>query len=219
MPSTLIQLPAFDSEVVHAQAAWPPATWRNVPSLEMSQAWLPTPESGLLPARVWLAVTGSHFVILADLEDRDITTTARQHNDPLWEMGDVFEIFARHAGRPEYHEFHTAPNGVTLDLRYPRLHAPRTEGVERYMVEPHFSARVHCEPAQNRWRVAVEIPAARLVPREWLTAPSEWRFSFCRYDCGPDRAPVVASTSPHTKADFHRGEDWLPFTVPAFSVA
>jgi hypothetical protein len=219
MPPALIPLPGFDPEALHAEGAWPPRKWGNVPSLEMRQAWLPTPELGFLPARVWLAVTESHFVVLADLEDRDITTTACQHNDPLWKTGDVFEIFARHADRPEYYEFHIAPNGVTLDLCYPRLYASRAEGVERYMVEPHFNAHVRCESGRNRWRVAVEIPAARLCPREWLTRPAEWRFSFCRYDCGPGRAPIVASTSPHTQADFHRGEEWLPFSVPAFPSA
>jgi len=220
MAPALIQLKNFDLEAVHSQETWPPAAMgQNVPPLAMRQAWLPVPESGLRPAQVWLAVTETHFVVLAELADHDIMTTARRHNDPLWEMGDVFEIFVKHTGRPEYYEFHTAPNGVTLDLRYPRLYACRANGVERYMVEPHFRAQVHGEPALNRWRVAVEIPVACLAPRECLSAPSTWLFSFCRYDCGTGRAPVLASTSPHTLADFHRAEDWLPFLVPAFSNA
>src|SRR5690606_5596227 len=97
--------------------AWPPVEWAGVIPQTLHQAWRPTPESGLHPAQVWLAATEDRFVVLAELEDHDIITSAIRHNDPLWDLGDVFEIFVRHTKRPEYYEFHTAPNGVTLDLR------------------------------------------------------------------------------------------------------
>jgi hypothetical protein len=37
----------------------------------------------------------------------------------------------------------------------------------------------------------------------------EWRFSFSRYDYTRGRvAPVISSTSPHAKADFHHQQEW-----------
>lgn len=198
---------------------WPPASWGQVDPLVLQQAWRPSPESGLLSSRVWLGATKDRFVVLAELEDYDIVTKALRHNDPLWKLGDVFEIFARHIERPDYFEFHTAPNGVTLDLHYPRLYASRAGGVAQYMMpKPCFTAEVRCEPKLNRWRAVIEIPVTSLVPPGLLSKPSAWQFSFCRYDCGPGRPAVVASTSPHAVADFHRAEDWIHFTAPAFSV-
>jgi hypothetical protein len=219
MSRPIIQLPDFDPLAALSLGAWPPAAWNTVRPLALRQAWRPVPESGLRPARVWLAATKDRFVVLAEMEDHDIITSARQHNDPLWDLGDVFEMFLRHTGRPEYYEFHVAPNGVTLDLCYPRLYASRAGGVDQYMLErSRFTAEVKCEPSLNRWRVAAEILATGLVPLELIRTQSEWLFSFCRYDCGNDRKPVVASTSPHAVADFHRGEDWPSFDVPPFSV-
>lgn len=184
----------------------------------MAQAWLAKPQPEFRPACVWLACTADAFVVLAEMEDHDIGTSARNHNDPLWNMGDVFEIFVRHTARPEYFEFHVAPNNVTLDLCYPRFQAPRDHGVEGYMIsEPQFSARAVCEPKRERWRVAAELPVINLAPRELISSTSEWQFSFCRYDCGPGRPDAIASTSPHRLADFHRGEEWPVFTAPAFA--
>ena len=217
MIPSLFPFANFDAAAALAQPEWPPPEWADVAPLTMRQTWRDVPEPGLLPARVWMAATSTCFVILAELEDHDILTEAQRHNDPLWDLGDVFEVFVRHTERLEYYEFHTAPNGVTLDLRYPRLYASRANGVERYMLnEHHFISHVKCEPKINRWRIAMEIPAARLAPLELLQNESLWRFSFSRYDCGPNRPAVVSSTSPHSVADFHQGEDWPRFLAPPF---
>jgi hypothetical protein len=218
MTRAIIQLPDFDPLAALSLGAWPPATWAKARPLALRQTWHSAPESGLQPARVWLATTKDRFVVLAELEDHDIMTSARRHNDPLWDLGDVLEIFLRHTGRPEYYEFHVAPNGVTLDLRYPRFYASRASGIAPYLLDqPHFSAWVQCDPIVNRWRVAATIPAANLVPANILGTETEWQFSFSRYDCGPDRSPIFSSTSPHPVLGFHRVEDWLHFRAPAFS--
>jgi len=44
------------------------------------------------------------------------------------------------------------------------------------------------------------------------------QFSFCSYDCGPDRPPNFSSTSPHSALDFHRAKDWFHFLAPSFFV-
>lgn len=219
-PQPLVTLSSFDFESIQKLESWPPSDWLEVSPLSMQQAWLAAPEESFLPARVWLAVTHDSFVILSEMEDIDIHTDAQKHNDPLWDLGDVFEIFVRHTGRPEYFEFHVAPNNVTLDLRYPKRYASRANGVDCYMLpEPHYSAQATCLPAQNRWRVAARLPVANLVPTpDLVNQPSVWQFSFCRYDYGPGRDPTVASTSPHQAAGFHRAEEWPTFLAPPFSM-
>lgn len=217
MHSPIPRLPQFDLTDVFAATDWPPPDWSGVAGQSMGQAWRSTPQPEFLPARVWLACTVDAFAVLAELEDHDINTRGRVHNDPLWDLGDVFEIFVRHAARPEYFEFHVAPNNVTLDLRYPRLYASRARGVEGYMLtEPQFTARAVIETDRHRWRVAARLPVSRLAPPDAVAAASAWQFSFCRYDCGPGRPDAVASTSPHAAPDFHRGEEWPVFTAPAF---
>jgi len=220
MPQPLVTLSDFNLKAVCALNSWPPADWSNVTPLPLQQAWLPAAEIAFLPAQVWLAATHDSFAIIAELEDHDIATAAQTHNDPLWDLGDVFEIFVRHTARPEYFEFHIAPNNVTLDLRYPKLYASRADGVELYMLtEPHFSAQAVCLPSKKLWRVAACLPVANLVTDESLVAaPSVWQFSFCRYDCGPNRGPAVSSTSPHKAAGFHRAEEWLTFLAPPFDI-
>ncbi|MDB6168499.1 MAG: hypothetical protein JWM88_1363 [Verrucomicrobia bacterium] len=186
--------------------------------MSFAQTWLAQPDAGFRPGRVWLASTPDAFVVLAEMQDTDIMTEGKNHNDPLWDLGDTFEVFLRHTARPDYFEFHVAPNGVTLDLHYPRLHAPRDHGVDQYLLsDPHFSSRAVPEPNLGRWRVAMEIPVGPLVPEEFLRETSLWQFSFSRYDCGPGRAPMVSSTTPHRGAGFHRAEEWLQFRVPAFT--
>ncbi|MBL9216792.1 MAG: hypothetical protein JNG83_15045 [Opitutaceae bacterium] len=214
----LARLPADDLAGWLAAPVWPPPALAGVPPLPFRQAWLPSEQPELRPGRVWPATTPTALVVLAELEDHDLVTAARRHNDPLWDLGDVFEIFVRHTARPEYWEFHTAPNGVTLDLRYPRLYADRSGGVERYLLEsPHFTAQVAAEPARNRWRIAARIPVAPLVPAAGAQAEAEWQLSFCRYDCGPGRAPVFSSTSAHRLLDFHAAHDWPRFRSRPFA--
>ncbi len=217
MSRPIPRLPEFNLPTVCDLETWPPSGWESAPVIDYAQHWLPALEPAFRPAQVRLAATTDRFVVLAELSDDEIITQARQHNDPLWDLGDVFEIFLQPADRPEYFEFHIAPNGVTLDLRYPYAGASRANGVEQYMLsEPHFTAQVVTEPLLNRWRVGVEIPVAKLASPESLNTPGEWLFSFSRYDCATDREPVLSSTSPHRKVDFHQTDDWKRFTVPAF---
>ncbi|MSU69675.1 MAG: hypothetical protein EXS39_02640 [Opitutaceae bacterium] len=214
----LIQIPAADLNGWCKRPAWPPSALQGVAALSLAQTWLDRPQPEFRPGRVWLATTPACFIVLAELLDDDIVTMGRKHNDPLWDLGDVFEVFVRHTQRPEYYEFHVAPNGVTLDLRYPRLYASREQGVEQYMLDrPHFTSRVSAEPKLGRWRVAVEIPVTSLVRVEFFRTESEWQFSFSRYDCGPQRPPAVSSTSPHRVAGFHRAEEWRHFRARPFA--
>jgi hypothetical protein len=217
MPVVLQQVSRLDLAGACGAEMFPPPGWANVPSLPMRQAWLPAPDPGLRRAQVWLAATTTSFVVLAELDDVDIHSRGERHNDPLWDLGDVFEIFVRQTARPDYFEFHVAPNGVTVDLHYPWLYASRANGVGQYMrAETLFRSCAIADPARNRWRVAAEIPVDRLVPPECARGKGTWQFSFSRYDCGPGRPEVVSSTSAHAIADFHRAEEWLLFIAPPF---
>jgi len=217
MPPLIVQFARAEIDRWFAADEWPHPDLQQVPVMTFAQAWLAEPDRGLRPGRVWLLSTPAAFVVLAELLDDDIMTEARQHNDPLWDLGDVFESFVRHTARPDYYEFHVAPNAVTLDLHYPRFYAPRENGVGQYLLtRPHFTAFVSAQPGSGRWRIAMEIPVGALVPAELVREESEWQFSFCRYDCGPNRPPMVSSTTPHRGAGFHRAEEWRHFRVPAF---
>lgn len=82
---------------------------------------------------------------------------------------------------------------------------------------PHLGSRVAVEPVLGRWRVAMEIPVAALLPPELIQGGSIWQFSFSRYDCGPNRPPIVSSTTPQRGAGFHRTEEWPQFQAPPFT--
>jgi hypothetical protein len=65
------------------------------------------------------------------------------------------------------------------------------------------------ENQKCRWHVLAEISALAVCG---LNAPIEntrWHFSFGRYDYTRGEAgPVISSTSPHVRPDFHRQQEW-----------
>ena len=191
---------------------WPPVP---VACLELRQAWLPQSEPALRPGRVSLAATECALLVFAELTDDCIHTLATADHEPLWERGDVFEIFLQSFGAEQYFELQIAPSGHRLHLHYPWIGAMRANGIAPYIqcdraIE--FTARV--EPARARWRVAARIPIAPLMPRHPRSDGAEWRAAFCRYDYDAAGQFFLSSTAALTRPDFHRIGEWSLLSIP-----
>jgi len=153
------------------------------------------------------------LLVFAELTDRDIFTRATAPNQRMWELGDTLEIFLQAAGDPGYSEFHVTPNNLHLQLRFPDADAvqdSRRNGMDKYLLTGEiFRSQTWVQPELNRWLVLAEIPAAALGLKPAPPAGRRWSFSFSRYDASRDGSPpVISSTSPHTRPDFHRRSEW-----------
>ena len=95
----------------------------GAPELRFGQHWLSQPEEGLRPAVAKIGWSGSRVLFLAELVDDEIATRATRRNEPVYLLGDVFEIFAGVAGNPGYIEYHLAPNGIIAQLLWPDANA------------------------------------------------------------------------------------------------
>jgi hypothetical protein len=61
----------------------------------------------------------------------------------------------------------------------------------------------------DRWQVFAGIPASLVSGGHTRLSGSCWRFSFSRYDyTRGNPEPVISSSSPHARADFHCKQDW-----------
>lgn len=188
------------------------AAFADVPALAFAQHWRQIPEAGLKPGTVKVGISGSKLWALAEMEDDDIFNRAEQHNQPTWELGDVFEVFAQPQGESAYIEVHVTPENYRLHLRFPnekviqQIRAGKAKHAD-FFGDPNAlisSAWVHRE--RNVWRALVQLPLS-------ASPGTALRLSFCRYDATRGAKPIAASTSPHTVADFHRPSEWQLFSA------
>ncbi len=112
---TVVELPDFTPD----EEASVVAAFGTVPVLAFEQHWRKTPESGLKPGHAKLGRQQNALWALAEMEDDDIYNLADGHNQPTWELGDVFEVFAQREGEPAYIEVHVTPENYRLHLRFP----------------------------------------------------------------------------------------------------
>jgi hypothetical protein len=179
----------------------------------MKQTWLQVPQQEFAPGLVFTGWKEADFFVFAELIDVDIFTFAKEHQQRLWMLGDTFEIFLRHPDQEAYFEFHIAPNNLRLQLRFPDAGAAarvgRSKQFEEVMMERDaFISRTWVKPEIQRWFVLARIPGRLLDQKDNLSG-SQWSFSFCRYDYTREQnVPVISSTSPHRRPDFHRQYEW-----------
>jgi len=178
------------------------------------QGWLAKPEPDFAPMTVRSGWQAKGLFVFVELTDADISTRATAHHQRLWELGDVFEIFLGLAGQESYLELQVAPNNRRLQLRYPNpeavARARKLGSAEEFVVRGKtFRSRVWLRAKVAKWFVLAQIPARAACGQARLRPGLEWRFSFSRYDYTRGRmAPVISSTSPHAKADFHCQQEW-----------
>lgn len=182
--------------------------------LGLRQAWLPDPEAAFAPGCVRVGWLDDALLVFAELTDVDIFTNATTPNQRLWELGDAFEIFLQSAGETSYVEFQIAPNNLRLRLRYmddTQVELVRSSGsVQPFLISDEvFHSATWVRPVEAKWFVYASIPMASVCEKAGPLAGKQWRFSFSRYDYTGDRhEPVVSSTSPHARVDFHSQKEW-----------
>ncbi len=168
--------------------------------------FLSGPEEAFRPGEVSVWWSEGSLWLLTSLMDDELLCSATGNNQPLWDLGDVLEIFLKIAPSEEYIELHTSPTAHWLQLRFPnaevvkRLHATH-EMPTAFMVEERiFDTLVR--PINGGWQVFSRIPDPRLI------SGCSFQLSCSRYDAGSDRPPVLSSTTRHTVVNFHHQEDW-----------
>lgn len=186
--------------------------YRSEPA-RLKQSWLPVPQGELEVGLVYTGWKDSDFFVFAELTDVDIFTFAKETGDRLWRLGDTFEIFLGRPDQEAYYEFHVAPNNLKLQLHFPDSQAAgwvgRTQRFEDLMIRRDaFVSQTWVVPESKCWFVLGRVSGKLLEPKGEL-AGARWSFSFCRYDyTRGEEVPVISSTSPYTKADFHRRHEW-----------
>jgi hypothetical protein len=188
--------------------------FRSAVACPFEQAWLSETEVGFSPGEVRLGWRGGSLLVFAELTDRDIFNRATELNQPLWELGDVFEMFFKSDEMESYVEIQVAPQNQRLQLSQP--HARTAEWTHRreeftncLLWDEVFHSQTWVEAEMNRWQVYAEIPARMVCGSNEPMENTQWRFSFGRYDYTRGVTdPVISSTSPHIKPDFHRQHEW-----------
>lgn len=210
-PVSCPELPPFDATDWKQIAA----AFRDAPVWTFDQSWREKRERGFRGGKVRIGWRGDRILYFADLSDREVTTKARKRNDHMWALGDVLEIFAGVQGRPAYIEYHTAPNGLALQIFWPDAGALQKAGGPKGLkpfMKIDDTAVATVRRTQNGWQVYGEIPAASVWGRKPPKASLEgqvWDLSFGRYDYPiGDGAPTLSSTSPLTQASYHRRHEW-----------
>ncbi|WFB36262.1 hypothetical protein P3T73_00605 [Kiritimatiellota bacterium B12222] len=193
------------------------------PVLAFQQAWLEVPEAGFEGGTVQLAWESStcRLHVFAQMNDRDIYSPDAELNTPFFLQGDTFELFLKPAESEAYVELHVGAQGQCLQLRFPSVEEMknrRTKGSgfphDLLLAEPCFSYELWRKPDEAMWSVYAVIPLDTFSDQRALSAGDRWDLSFCRYNYSQgEEKPVISSTSPFTRADFHRTQEWLSFTL------
>ena len=204
----LAEVPRFDvADVVSVDEAFASALALNFqPAQQLPKG------SVFFGGQVFLGWSGDCLAVDARLDDRELWTVAQHRNEPLFLLGDTFELFAGVQGERTYVEYHYAPNGLTSQLRWPdnarKLGVGDTTGLEKYFVtddKTHFA--VH--RTSSGWRVCVLMPASALGLSVEELRGLVWEISFGRYDYTKGGGAVVlSSTKAFSRLDFHLREEW-----------
>jgi hypothetical protein len=182
--------------------------------MRMRQAWRAKEERAFEPGNVRIGWHDDALLVFAELNDAEILTKANALNQRLWELGDSFEIFLRPVEQSAYLEFQVAPNNHQLQLRYPNPvaveEARKADDFKPYLIHGDgFYSATWVRPAESKWFTFAKIPKDLVCEKTGSLKGKEWLFSFSRYDYTSNRRkPVVSSTSPHSKFEFHCQEEW-----------
>ncbi|OIR03944.1 hypothetical protein GALL_138810 [mine drainage metagenome] len=214
-PSQPISLPRLPPVTARRLLENPGELVARGTQLVLGQSWRPEPEPDHRPGHVWLSAAHDRLLVMAELPDLCIRTSATADHQHLWELGDVFEILIQPLPGSGYFEFQIAPNECLLQLRYPRSGLPLNLGIEQYVWrEPCVDHAVARDAADSLWRVAAVIPVRPLLDWSEGSTGSLWRAAFCRYDYADAERFVLSSTAPLGAPSFHRLDEWHTLDVP-----
>jgi hypothetical protein len=182
------------------------------PITDFAALWLGESRPG---TRARLAWDEKALYYAAEMDDAELRAYGPERNDHLWE-GDVFEMFFKPGeDRSEYYEFQVNPLATVFEVAFPK----RAPLGRPFRDEPRLGheAAVALRGTLDRpgdadegWTVEGRIPWSAFAPTGGKPkAGDAWRFALCRYDHGPEGTkPVLMSSAPLTKANFHRYEDY-----------
>lgn len=186
---------------------------RGVAECSLRQGWRDQPEPRFRPATVRVARYQLDLVVAAELVDEDIFNPVAEFNAPAFPYGDVFEIFVRPESQEVYYELHVSPRNQLFQLRIPSsAHFRMARGMsclEPWKIgKPIVRSQVHIDAQAGRWWVVALVPLSIAEDGQPVDG-TRWQFSFCRYDYTRGQPePVLSSTSPHIRPDFHRQSEW-----------
>lgn len=215
----LMKHPSISCPRIHSfQARVSPEELSGEELLLFQQAWRDEPETDFMPGRVRMGWAPEGFVVWAEMKDRDIFNPVRVLNEPAYTKGDVFEIFLRPQTSDAYYEFHITPYNQLFQYAIPsaaEFRNRRGKGIcqEWLLSAPVLESHTKIDPVAGIWQVAAKLSVTDLglLP---LKRNDHWKFSFCRYDYSKNRAqPVLSSTSPLNKIDFHDQSCWKEMTL------
>ncbi|WP_337176753.1 carbohydrate-binding family 9-like protein [Paludisphaera sp.] len=186
--------------------------WKDArPITDFAALWVGESRPG---TRAMLAWDDEALYYAAEMDDAELRSAGRQRNDHLWE-GDVFELFFKPSDAPAYYEFQANPLAVVFEVAFPE----RGPLGHPFREEPELGheAAVALRGTLDRpgdvdegWAVEGRIPWTAFAPTGGRPKPGDtWRFALCRFDHGPEGTrPVLMSSAPLTKPNFHRYEDY-----------
>jgi hypothetical protein len=189
------------------------AAFAAAPALSLHQNWNAKPAPAFRPGEVRVGWRESSLLIFAELAGARTGTRAASGNQPLWELGDVFEVFLQAEGCKRYVELQVAPNNTQMQMRLPDAAAVtevRLGCRNKYLLPTAtFRSWSWVEPVLARWFIYLEMPVTVIAESSQAIPGQQWRCSFGRYQCQGDlMEAVVSSTSAHRQCDFHRIEEW-----------
>ncbi len=177
----------------------------------LGQHWLAQRDPNFRAGHVRAGWIECALWVYAHLDDDDIFNAATEFNQLLCESGDCFEIFLRPAGGSVYYEFHISPENQVLQLRWPDAQAIGSSGGDLrpfLMRSRRLNSQTQINREERNWRVLVGLDWDFLGAHPQTTGAS-WDFSFGRYDTTRgQKHPVLSSSSPHQRPDFHRQQEW-----------
>jgi hypothetical protein len=189
------------------------AAFAEMKALEFGRTWPAEQAADFAPGEVRLGWKPDALWVLATLRDADIFSESTADGQPMWRLGDVFEIFVRALPGVPWYEFHITPNNHHLELYWPddpetSLRLEKQLGYEAF-IAPHSLIETRVRVQEQRWQILARVPAKAIGAAEKIDSKQEWLISFCRYDASRDgRAMVLSSTSPFKEELFNRQQEW-----------
>jgi len=160
----------------------------------------------------------SHFYVIADLNDQSIHNSATEMNQPMWALGDVFEVFLRPQSQEAYYEFHVTPENQILQLRFEsalfydkmrNLSDSKPLFNQSLISKKYLKTSTRILTAENRWQLLLSVPFSLICETHAWDPVEPWFASFCRYDYTAGEAqPVLSSTSTYPQPNFHDQSAW-----------
>ncbi len=188
------------------------AAFARAAVFSFGQSWLANREAAFAPGVVRVGWRADRLCFDAFLEDAVLHTRATRRNEPLFELGDTLEFFAGLEGRPDYLEYHHAPNGMILQLHWPRpargIDLPAAGGLGAFAIEDDLSVH-RASRTPGGWRVTAGVRSTVLTGGAASLEGARIELHFGRYDySGPDSPPVLSSTAPLPRRCFHDRPNW-----------